>query len=630
MPRFKNDPEEEPKTQTVSRSDGVDAAGAYYQDYRPKRHTGRIVAIVILSIVVVLGVAGGIVGMRLMNSAQEVKAEAREVMDELNGLKDAVKSTDAARLQQISSNVSVKAHNIQDEVNTSLWNFATVIPVYGQDVKSAQALADVLVDLSDNALAPLASNSDIMNLNNLFVDGAVNVEALTSLSNMIYDAGPVLDRCAKTIEALPPAHLNQVSEMLDKAKDKIVTANELVENAQTILPYLPAMFGANGETRRYLIVAQNNAELRSTGGLPGSWGVMSVTDGKMELGDFSSYLHLPDLQVGGWEEEHAFFGTDFDQDPAQVNCIADFSRVGTMCREYWQQIAGEDVDGVVAIDPVFLQHMLALTGGFETYDGTYIDGSNAASELLNGAYWRYGDDTEAEDYFFAEVASIAASSFLDHISDASFTDLFKALKKDMKEHRFLAWMFREEEQNLVRIFGADGEISSDTTQPELGIYLNDDTFSKISWYAGLNVNVGAPVKNSDGTTSYDVSFTLSNVMTDEEAAYAPKYITGLRDLKRSDGDMLDFLYVIAPAGGSLSDVECEGAEYISMGSVYGHQGFSSHIYTMNGEDHTYTMRVTVPAEAQNTLSVRTTPLGQEGLWSINYAQAPTEVEGDIL
>ncbi len=630
---FRNTEDEGTQVQTVSRADGAEAASAHYReqpDNGKKKRTGLIVLVVVLSIVAVLGIVGGVVAAKLMDSAKTVKAEAQEVMSELNGIKTAIKDTDAEALHNISQNVSVKAHNIQDEVNTGVWSFAAVVPVYGQDVKSAQALADVLVDLSDNALVPLSSNTEIFDFKNLFHDGQVNIGVLQSLASALDQAAPVLSRSAKTIEDLPPAHIDQVSEMLDKAKDKIVSGNEMVQAAQQVMPYLPAMLGADGQTRRYLIIAQNNAELRSCGGLPGSWGVMTVTDGNMELGDFTSILHWPDLKADAQDDEHGFFATNFDTDPAQVNVVADFRRVGEMCKQYWSQAMEEDIDGVVALDPVFLQHMLALTGGFETYDGTPINGDNAAFELMSNVYWRFGNDNDAQDYFFSETAGLAAKSFFENIGDIGLTNFFKAFKNDIRAHRFLIWMSREEEQNIVRMLGADNEIDADTKQPELCILLDDDTYSKMSWYAGLDINVGEPVKNADGTTTYDVSFTVSNHMTEDEALYSPRYVSGYNTDKRSDGDMIDYVFVIAPAGGSVSDVNSEAADYVNMGTVYGHEGFRSHIFTNNGESSTFNMRVTVPADAENTLNVRATPLAQEGLLTINYAQPPAETDDSLL
>lgn len=609
---------------TVSRADGEGAAGSYYREKgkggrRKKRKVVLIVLGVIFVILAAVGITGGILAMRILDSVKVVKAEAQEIMGEFPQITDAIKETDSERLKGIAQDISTRAHNIQDEVGTDIWDIAAKVPVYGGDVDSARILSDVLVDLADNALAPIASNSDIMNLKNVFHDGMVEVGALQSLVGALDDAAPVISRCAEKVETVPPAKIDQVNEMVGKAKERIVSINDMLVQAQEILPYLPAMLGADGQTRNYLVIAQNNAEFRSCGGLPGSCGVMSITDGQISLGEFDSMLHWEVFQVDSTEEERAFFATNFDTDPAQANVVPDFERVGRMFQQYWEQWDGTMVDGVIALDPVFLQHMLALSGGFETSDGTYVDGTNAAFELMSNVYWRYGLYQYGHDVFFTEAAELAAKTFFSHIGDAGIVNFYEALTRDMDAHRLLVWMARDEEQNLVRKFNADNAIDHDIARPELGIYLNDDTYSKMSWYARVEINVGEGVKNEDGTTTHDVSISLANTMTPYEAANAGDYITGFSDFKRFPGDMIDVMIVLAPEGATITDIDGGSAEFVTDSWIYGVQALRTRYFTAPEESSYLSFRLTLPAEATEPLRVRATPSAQEGNLVINVA-----------
>lgn len=598
-------------------------APRYVEDYDDggRHNLGCSILIVFFCLLVALAGIGGFFGYKLYNSAKSVQEDARVAMSAVDTLKDTVMSGNAEALNQTVSNITVSAHNIHDEVNTKLWEYATYIPVYGEDIKSVRTLADVLVDLSDNALAPIASNSSVLSLSSLLADGSVNVGLLQSLSGTLNEAIPVITRSADTVNALPEAHIDKVNDILAKVKDKLGTGAEALDKVQQILPYLPAMLGADGQTRNYLIMAQNNAEARSLGGLPGSWGIVSITDGQITLGDFQSILHEDGLQVDAWDDEKQFFDVSFDTDPAQINVLPDFMRVGQLSQQYWWQSQGQWVNGVIAIDPVFLQHMLALTGGIEVADGTYIDGSNAAQELMSGVYWRYGSDNDAHDVFFSNVAETAAKSFFANIGNASFTDLFKTVLQMADEHRIYIWMENEAEEELMSSYGFSGRVAQDINKPELGIFINDVTWSKISWYLNVDVSVGDGVKQEDGTTAYDVTVALNNIMTPEESWASPYYVCGYNPDKESDGDMITLTYFLAPYGGSIQDISSETASWISSGWVYGTEGKTGFAHTDCLESTVYTMRVVVPAEVTEPLAVRVTPLAREDALNITYAWA---------
>ena len=406
--------------------------------------------------------------------------------------------------------------------------------------------------------------------------------------------------------------------MLEQVQGPVSEAQGLVDQIEPILNLLPQMLGADGQTRTYLVIAQNNSELRATGGLPGSWGTISITDGVISMGEFQSILHDEGLQVEITDEERAAIATNMDTDPAQVNCTADFTRVGQLARDYWAQEGLGTVDGVIAIDPVFLQRLLSLTGGFTAPDGTAVDGTNAAKVLLSDTYWMFGNDGDAQDAYFAAVAGLAFETIMDNLGNAGMTDLMGVVEQSGKDGRLLVWMANEDEQSLMVNMGLSGRLESDPTKPVLGVYLNDDTYSKISWYASSSTVVGEGVKNADGTTTYDVTTTLTNTITPEEAASAPTYISGTNGAKRDVSDMLDFVFFYAPAGGTITDFQVsEGALFEDYGiadeTLSGLQVLRMRTHLLAGETATFTYKVTVSADAAEPLAVRTTPLAQESL-----------------
>ena len=539
-------------------------------------------------------------------------------MAQASTLKDSLKNGDESGLTTSLNAIVSNVNDINAEVSSPLWTAATLIPVIGEDVRSVQTLGTVASDLVNDALVPVATSLSGTGLSSLLQDGSVNVELIRTVSSSVSDAIPVIQNSVDTISSLPEAHIPQLRDVLEQVQGPVSEAQGLVDQIEPILNLLPQMLGADGQTRTYLVIAQNNSELRATGGLPGSWGTISITDGVISMGEFQSILHDEGLQVEITDEERAAIATNMDTDPAQVNCTADFTRVGQLARDYWAQEGLGTVDGVIAIDPVFLQRLLSLTGGFTAPDGTAVDGTNAAKVLLSDTYWMFGNDGDAQDAYFAAVAGLAFETIMDNLGNAGMTDLMGVVEQSGKDGRLLVWMANEDEQSLMVNMGLSGRLESDPTKPVLGVYINDDTYSKISWYASSSTVVGEGVKNADGTTTYDVTTTLTNTITPEEAASAPTYISGTNGAKRDVSDMLDFVFFYAPAGGTITDFQVsEGALFEDYGiadeTLSGLQVLRMRTHLLAGETATFTYKVTVSADAAEPLAVRTTPLAQESL-----------------
>lgn len=547
-----------------------------------------------------------------------VKDSASVIMTQASTLKDSLKNGDESGLTTSLNAIVSNVNDINAEVSSPLWTAATLIPVIGEDVRSVQTLGTVASDLVNDALVPVATSLSGTGLSSLLQDGSVNVELIRTVSSSVSDAIPVIQSSVDTISSLPEAHIPQLRDVLEQVQGPVSEAQGLVDQIEPILNLLPQMLGADGQTRTYLVIAQNNSELRATGGLPGSWGTISITDGVISMGEFQSILHDEGLQVEITDEERAAIATNMDTDPAQVNCTADFTRVGQLARDYWAQEGLGTVDGVIAIDPVFLQRLLSLTGGFTAPDGTAVDGTNAAKVLLSDTYWMFGNDGDAQDAYFAAVAGLAFETIMDNLGNAGMTDLMGVVEQSGKDGRLLVWMANEDEQSLMVNMGLSGRLESDPTKPVLGVYINDDTYSKISWYASSSTVVGEGVKNTDGTTTYDVTTTLTNTITSEEAASAPTYISGTNGAKRDVSDMLDFVFFYAPAGGTITDFQVsEGALFEDYGiadeTLSGLQVLRMRTHLLAGETATFTYKVTVSADAAEPLAVRTTPLAQESL-----------------
>ena len=283
-----------------------------------------------------------------------------------------------------------------------------------------------------------------------------------------------------------------------------------------------------------------------------------------------------------------------------------FPRAAAAAAQSWLAFMGQAVNGVVAIDPVFLQSLLAVTGQSVDVGGVHVDGSNAAAVLMHDTYWNL--PVEAQDAFFAGVAGSSFQAVFQGLGHADSGDLAKTFMDGALARNFQVWMADEAQEAAIDALGFSGGLEDDPAKPVLGTYTNDYTWSKMDWYLDMRTSVGEGTKNPDGSTSYPVTTTVTNAMTEAEAASAPYYVYGGNPDKRSQGDMLTHLYLMAPAGGSISNVQGTGGVFsAAQHTVYGFDEWTCALQENPGETTTVTYTVTTSPQATEPLAVDRTP-----------------------
>lgn len=598
-------------------------------DPEPRKGKGRAIGLVVGLAILAIVAFGGTTGFFLYKDAKNLQAQAGTLMSEVSSMKDYLKNGEGEQLNATAGTVADQIASMRDTVNSPAWTIASFIPVYGDDIKLVRGVMDQAHVLAQDAMLPACAQLEDFKLSNLLSDGAVNLPMLKELIATIQDVEPVVSSSIDAIEALPEPHIGKIQELMGKVTEPMASAKTVLSNINEIAPVLPQMLG-DGGTRTYLLMAQQNAELRSTGGLPGSIGPLIVENGNITVGEFvagsTNFSAEANMHGEVTAEESALFSDRMATRITDTNFNPDFPRVAHFAKGLYEAGTGQKVDGVIAIDPVFLQYLLALARGVDV-NGINVNGENAGALMLHDAYNMLS--VEQTDQFFSDAAGLAFRQIMGNLGEVGFSDLFKTLGRGIAEHRFLAWMENPEEEELMTLMGCSGALQDDPTEPELGVYFADETWSKISWYFSSNTHVDEGVKNSDGTMSYHVTTTMTNNLTLAEAAKQASYITGYHPNKKNPAGMFMHVYLVAPAGGSISNISTEGGDFSPQPFTempYNQWTFFTASPALaGGETITISYDVTVSAKAEQPLMIRTTPTAQVVAgWGANEADPRPE------
>ncbi len=602
---------------------------------RKRRHRHRVAAVVVTCIIVIL-VAVGLAGYSLYQDINSLKADAAVVQAQLPSVQSSLTSGDVDSAKDAVYTLDETADRMKAITDKTTWKLASKLPVVGTTVSEARTLCSVLDDLSSNALVPMTDNLSGVSLSSLILPGhTIDVDQLQRVFDAVNEAAPVVSRANAQVNSLQPTGVGQIDNAIASAGSALVKLDTAMENVNEFSQVAPSMLGVDGTPRVYLLVAQNNAEIHATGGLAGSVGELTVIDGVISLGDFipvssnstlSSYLKSDD-RPSITDEETEIFGTRLNSTAMDMNYTPDFARFAEILSQAWVGIGGDEPDGVIAIDPVVLQDVLSLVGGVTAPNGTTIDGTNAATELLHNAYDGSMTPTQ-EDQFFSAVAALAFQKIFDDIGGVSPLALTDTVKDNVASYHILAWSNDAAVEGYYRELGCTGELSQDEANPQLGVFFNDDTWSKVSWYLSTSTTVSDPVRNANGSRTYQVTTVLHNNIDAASAQAEDDGVTGLNGKKRDASDMIDWIYLVAPAGGSISNVSVSGymqtADDQNLDSsatpqgemveatLEGHDIWFGSTQMLGGDSTTVTYTVTTSPSAQtDSLSVRQTPTLQD-------------------
>lgn len=600
-----------------------------------KRKTGTILTPkrIIIAVIVIVLVLGSY-GVAFAVSAKQAKSDADTLMTQGKALVTQLKNGDNDGALQTVQALGETASKLNDNVSSPLWTIATIIPYYGDDVKDVRVLANVADTLCQDTLGSIVEAMPTGGIKGVFTNGGFNVPAITGLLTSVGDAQPTIQQCAEQIESMPDPNLEQLVEPVSMVKEAVSTLDTLAQYADQAAAVLPGMLGADGAPSTYLLTAANNAELRAHGGMPGSFSLVTVTDGRIEIGGFGGEKDSMKITDGTTaleltSEEVQLFGNRIGLDIRDTTYNPSFPRAAELERAIWERSGNPPVDGVIQIDPIFLQSLLALTGAATLSDGTVLDGSNTAQELMNGVYIRLPDDN-AQDAFFAEAAGVISARVFENLSDIDFTNFIKLISSAIDNNHFMMWAVNPEEEALIVEFGLGGVVPSSEEKPSTGIYVAATYPTKACWYLDIDTQVGEERSNADGSKSYDVTVQLTNTLTDEVAAGLPGYIMVSVPEQRTLNEILLDVYLFAPLGGSISDMQADGYFLDSSCFASGHHtrpGSDSMTQALYGDNEvwygvtgiaqnevtTLKYTVTTSTKATEPLRIDVTPQANESL-----------------
>ncbi|MDQ1048312.1 DUF4012 domain-containing protein [Streptomyces sp. V4I2] len=531
-----------------------------------------------------IGVTGLLARSELLNVERELSALKQSVMSSSGNVAPA----SPEKAMQSAAAHAARAHQL---TTGPAWYMASHVPYLGRPVTTVRGIAQAADRLTGDVLPPMVE---------LVAQPTDDVRhtGLLALLSELRGTAPALEQAARAAadtrtlaDGLPRTSW---VPGLDRARAQLVSQLQQTAPAMAEMAVagrvLPSMLGVDGP-RRYIVVFQNTAEARGTGGLPGAFAVLTAAQGRLQFETFGTDTMLanvrPAVDLGA--EYRAQYGA---MDPtgtwANSNVSPHFPYAARIWTAVWSKYSGQQVEGAAAVDPSALARLLQATGPGRLPDGTALTADNVLDLTERTGYARFADSRERKAFLLG-VARAAAARFTGALSTPEqLPELLKATYDITQQGRLKVWSAESREQSLLQKHPLAGALPSQPG-PIAGVVVNNAAGGKLDYYLERKLH-WIPGNCTPHGRKVTARVTLDNRAP---ASGLPPYVTQRVDkppyLTRP-GDNRVLVSYYASSGAHLTGATLDGHR-VTVGS------------SVERGHAVYTLDVELPAQSSRTLTL---------------------------
>lgn len=374
---------------TESRADGAAPVLLVLPKKNWKVHAKASLAFATLAAIILLPLQASFVFADALTTKEQVEARGSAGLSQFLRGADALQEQDFSAASTLFGNASgafASASESLNDVHGAVAAAVSIIPSTEKTASTAQALLDIgqSVSRASNLLAKgmdeVTAAQALSVTDRLALMVAYTQEALPEMQNAAHAAEKI------NLEVVPEDMRERVAQMIVLLPTLAQSFEEVVTHADA----LGALLGADGK-RTYMVVFQNNTELRPTGGFMGSFAEVSFDDGAITdmripgggtydiQGQLHAFVAAPgplQLVRARWEFQDA-------------NWFPDFPTSARKMLWFYESAGGPSVDGVLSINANVLEQLLKVLGPITLNNGTELNAENVLFEIQQEAEINY-------------------------------------------------------------------------------------------------------------------------------------------------------------------------------------------------------------------------------------------------
>jgi hypothetical protein len=452
--------------------------------------TGVSIAVIILLLI------PAVLGLYTYSVVRELETQGKIVADSGRVALDTFKTQDLPGTETELKKTAEELGKVRGIYNRL--SFYKVIPIastYYSDGEHGLNAAEAGMNAGLKGIASIAPYADVLGFSGEgSFEGGTAENRVKLLLETLEKVSPELDSIAADLEIaqseLAFIDANRYPEEFKgiKLRENIIEGKTTVDNAallledyRPIIEKLPEIAGANGERKKYLILFQNDNELRPTGGFLTAYSVIFVENGVVtpEKSDdiyeldkkFSKRIAIPEA-LGRYLTTERYFNL------RDMNISPDFKISMDQFFEHYQDLPGEpsDIDGIIAVDTHLLNDLVRTVGPIEVPGyGTFSAENDARCDCPQIIYALSEIITRPTPYIREDRKGILAplmSALLNRIYQSPKTfmaPLFQIGLDNVDGRHVQMYFFDESLQTAAESINAAGRFTQEENADFLGV-----------------------------------------------------------------------------------------------------------------------------------------------------------------
>lgn len=554
-----------------------------------------IVLIVITSITVLLFLIVFLPGKKILGQINSIRSEAQV-------LQQAINDKDIEKVKENLNNIKLEI-NLVEKTYKRL-GYLNIIPGIRNYYKDGQRLISIAydgIDASEIVIQAIEPYKDFLGIKGGSTSGEKTTEdRIAFLTESAEGLIPYLDNLEVKISNIefnlneikpsryPEKYKNiEIRSKIYKGQELITQGKKLVKDGKPLLSKLSWLLGKDSP-RQYLIIFQNDGELRPSGGFWTAYSTLTVNNGKFETGTASNIYDLDDKIASRVPAPRLIKDYHINVPYLNLrdnNLSPDFPTDAKIFLDEYTRVmrVKDDFDAVIAIDTNLLVDMVAILGKLDTRVGTFTSEPDercfGCPSIIYELQWMSGRprnyiEPNRKDFMNPLMSALLANSM--GAEKTKMAALIEAFFKNINQKHVLVYFPDEEMQKIGNLANITGKIF-ETDKSVDYIHLNDANFASAKSNIFITQKIKHDITIKNGVAEHKISVTYIN------SAPASNCNLEKGDLCLNAHEYRNLFRFYTPIGSKLIKMtgsEVETVQYEELGKQV-FEGFYGNKYALN-------------------------------------------------